>query len=215
MAELRTGGGRAGGEPPFDPPRGDEGLDDWFARRLEAQGIDPGRRGIPVARILALAALVATLGAFGWILNGATSSSTSTTTPPATHPKASTGGSTSTSTSTGGNTTKRTQKPLWKKIPLTILNGFDPAQAAAGTAKAQLARAGWKVVGVADAGTSTTQTIVVYVPGKLAWAKVVAKRLGLPAPVPIAQAPGVISTQTDNVAIVLGPNLLPHGAGGG
>ena len=59
----------------------------------------------------------------------------------------------------------------------------------------------------------TKSTIVVYVPGKLAWARVVAQRLGLPAPVPIAQAPGVVSTQTDSVAIVLGPNLLPNGAG--
>jgi hypothetical protein len=41
----------------------------------------------------------------------------------------------------------------------------------------------------------------------------VAQRLGLPAPVPIAQAPGVVSSQTDSVAIVLGPNLLPNGAG--
>ena len=40
-----------------------------------------------------------------------------------------------------------------------------------------------------------------------------ATRLGLPPPVPIAQAQGVISTQTDSVAIVLGPNLLPNGAG--
>jgi hypothetical protein len=209
MAELRTGGGRTGDEPPFDPPRGDEGLDDWFARRLQAQGISAGRRRIPVARVLAVAALAATLGTFGWILNGATSgSSASSTGTQTTHQTVPTS-----ATTTTGNTTKKTTKPLWKKIPLTILNGFDPAQAAAGTAKTQLAAAGWKVIGVADAGTSTTQTIVVYVPGKLAWAKVVAKRLGLPAPVPIAQAPGVISTQTDNVAIVLGPNLLPHGTG--
>ena len=54
---------------------------------------------------------------------------------------------------------------------------------------------------------------MVYVPGKLQQAKVVASRLGLPPPVPIAQAPGVLSTQTDGVAIVLGPNLLPNGAG--
>lgn len=209
MAELRTGGGRTGDEPPFDPPRGDEGLDDWFARRLEAQGIKAGRRRVPVARVLALAALLGTLAAFGWILNSASSgSSASSTGTQTTHQTVPTGGTGST-----GKSTKKTKKPLWRKIPLTILNGFDPAQSAAGTAKTQLARAGWKVIGVADAGTSTTQTIVVYVPGKLAWAKVVAKRLGLPAPVPIAQAAGVLPTQTDNVAIVLGPNLLPHGAG--
>ena len=54
---------------------------------------------------------------------------------------------------------------------------------------------------------------MVYVPGFLSQAKVVAARLGLPAPVPIAQAPGVVSTQTDSVAIVLGKNLLPNGTG--
>jgi LytR cell envelope-related transcriptional attenuator len=207
MAELRTGGGPTDGDPPFDPPRGDEGLDDWFARRLEAQGIRAGRRRLPVARILAVCALVATLGLFGWILNSASSSSKSTT-PPATqaHTNAPTGGT------TASTKTKKAKKPQWQRIPLTVLNGFGGANAA-GTAKTQLARAGWKVVGVADAGTSTSQTIVVYVPGKLALARIVATRLGLPAPVPIAQAPGVVPTQTDNVAIVLGQNLLPNGTG--
>ena len=68
MAELRTPGGRTGGEPPFDPPRGDEGLDDWFARRLEAQGIKAGGRASPIARILAVVALVGALAVFGWVL---------------------------------------------------------------------------------------------------------------------------------------------------
>jgi hypothetical protein len=31
--------------------------------------------------------------------------------------------------------------------------------------------------------------------------------------VAIGTAPGVVATQTDAVAIVLGPNLLPNGAG--
>jgi hypothetical protein len=209
MAELRTPGERStGGDPPFDPPRGDEGLDDWFARRLEAQGIKAGRARIPIARILAVVALVIALGVFGWVLNTASSSkqaaTTLTTTTP---PPASTGGGTTTAT---GTTAK---KPTWKKVPITVLNGFDPAQSAAGTAKAQLSKAGWHVVGVADASPVTKATIVVYVPGKLAWARIVAARLGLPAPVPIAQAPGVVPSQTDSVAIVLGPNLLPNGAG--
>jgi hypothetical protein len=206
MAELRTGGGRTGGEPPFDPPRGDEGLDDWFARRLEAQGIRAGRRRVPVARVLALAALVGTLGAFGWILNSASGGSkAATTAPPRSQPTPPTTG-----TGTGGKT--KAKKPLWQRTPLTVLNGFGGANAA-GAAKAQLVKAGWHVVGIADAGTGTQQTIVVYVQGKLRVAKIVAKRLGLPAPVPITQAPGVVPTQTDNVAIVLGPDLLPHGAG--
>lgn len=207
MAELRTPGGRTGGEPPFDPPRGDEGLDDWFARRLEAQGIKAGRARIPIARILAVVALVGTLAVFGWVLAGATSSSN--TAPPPTTPAPPT-------TPTGGKSTtppKKAKKPRWQHIPLTILNGFDPAQSAAGAAKAELVRAGWRVTGVADASPLTKQTIVVYVPGKLALATIVAHRLGLPAPVPIAQAAGVVSTQTDSVAIVLGPDLLPNGAG--
>ena len=54
---------------------------------------------------------------------------------------------------------------------------------------------------------------MVYVPGYLNQAKVVAARLGLPPPVPISQATGVVPTQTDSVAIVLGPNLLPNGTG--
>jgi hypothetical protein len=207
MAELRTGGGHAGGEPPFDPPRGDEGLDDWFARRLEAQGIRAGRRRVPIARILAVAVLIATLATLGWILDGVTSGSKATTTNQTSTQHTNTGGTGT--TGTGGTKTK---KPLWQRTPLTVLNGFGGANAAA-TAKSQLTRAGWKVVAIGDAGTSTSQTIVVYVPGKLGIAKIVAQRLGLPAPVPIAQAAGVVPTQTDNVAIVLGSNLLPNGAG--
>ncbi len=208
MAELRTPGDRADGDPPFDPPRGDEGLDDWFTRRLEAQGIKAGRRRPPIARILALVALVAALGIFGWVLNSA-SSSPKTAATTGTHTHTNTTGATG---GTTGTTTKKTKKPAWQRIPLTILNGFGGANAAA-TAKTQLDKAGWKVVAIGDAGTSTNSTIVVYVPGKLSLAKIVATRLGLPAPVPIAQAPGVVPTQTDNVAIVLGSNLLPSANG--
>jgi hypothetical protein len=208
MAELRTPSEGTGGDPPFDPPRGDEGLDDWFARRLEAQGIKAGRGRVPTARILAVVALVVALGIFGWVLNSA-SSSPKTTAPPTTNtpPKTTTG-------STGTTPATKAQTPAWQRIPLTILNGFGGANAAA-TAKAQLAKDGWRVVAVADASPETTSTIVVYVPGKLALAKIVATRLGLPAPVPIDQAKGVVPTQTDSVAIVLGSNLLPNGTGSG
>jgi hypothetical protein len=207
MAELRTPGGRTGGDPPFDPPRGDEGLDDWFARRLEAQGIQARRARLPIARVLALIALVAALGALGWVLAGAgssskTSSPATTTAPP---PPPPTG-------STATKSTTKAKQPVWKTIPITVLNGFGGANAA-GTARTQLTQAGWHVVAVADASQDTTSTIVVYVPGKLAQARVVAKRLHLPAPVPIAQATGVLPTQTDGVAVVLGPNLLPSGPG--
>ena len=207
MAELRTPGERStGGDPPFDPPRGDEGLDDWFARRLEAQGIKAGRGRIPIARILAVVALVIALGVFGWVLNTASSSKKAATTPTTTTPPASTGGGTTSATGTAA------KKPTWKKIPITVLNGFGGTNAA-GTTKTELTKAGWHVVGVADASPVTKSTIVVYVPGKLAWARIVAARLGLPAPVPIAQAAGVVPSQTDSVAIVLGSNLLPNGAG--
>ena len=37
----------------------------------------------------------------------------------------------------------------------------------------------------------------------------VAKKLGLPAPVPLASATGVPSTATTGVAVVLGPDGLP------
>ena len=207
MAELRTPGERTGGDPPFDPPRGDEGLDDWFARRLEAQGIKAGRARIPIARILALVALVGALGALGWVLarsleqddRHADDEQHADRARKREHDDTTTAG-------------KKATKPTWQKIPLTVLNGFGGTNAA-GTAKAQLVKAGWHVVGVADASPVTKATIVVYVPGKLAWAQIVARRLGLPAPVPIAQAAGVVSTQTDSVAIVLGSDLLPNGAG--
>ena len=85
---------------------------------------------------------------------------------------------------------------------------------AAGTAKVELQRAGWTVVGVGDASPVTQSTTVVYVPGFLSQAKVVARSAwACRPPVPIAQAPGVVSTQTDSVAIVLGTNKLPNGAG--
>jgi hypothetical protein len=206
MAELRTPGERSQEKPPFDPPRGDEGLDDWFARRLESQGIRARRAHIPVARILAVVALAVALIALVVVLEAASGHSTAAPpTKPATHQTTPTGKTTPTPPA-------KAKKPLWKRVKLTILNGFGGPNAA-GTAKVELQRAGWTVIGVGDASPVTQTTTVVYVPGFLNQAKVVATRLGLPAPVPIAQAAGVVSTQTDSVAIVLGSNLLPNGAG--
>jgi hypothetical protein len=205
MAELRTPGERSQEKPPFDPPRGDEGLDDWFARRLESQGIRARRARIPFARILAVVALAAALIALVFVLKAASGHSTAA---PATKPATHKTGPTGTTTPT---TPAKAKKPLWKRVKLTVLNGFGGANAA-GTAKVALQQAGWTVIGVGDASPVTQSTIVVYVPGFLNQAKVVAARLGLPAPVPIAQAQGVVSTQTDSVAIVLGQNLLPNGA---
>jgi hypothetical protein len=212
MAELRTPRGRTGGEPPFDPPRGDEGLDDWFARRLEAQGIRARRPRLPAARILAVLALVAALFTFAWVLQSASGGSSATTTTPPTHKNPATQGTTPPGGT--GKVPAKHARPQWKKIPLTVLNGFGGTNAAS-TAQSQLRAAGWHVVSIGDASHETTSTIVVYVPGKLSQARIVAGRLGLPAPTPIAQAPGVLPTQTDGVAIVLGSNLLPNGAGSG
>src|SRR6185437_16716381 len=112
------------------------------------------------------------------------SSATTTTTPPTHHTTANTNGT----TPPGGTGTvpAKHAKAQWKQIPLTVLNGFGGANAAS-TAESQLRAAGWHVVSAADAASNETQsTIVVYVPGKLSQAKVVASQLGLPPPVPIA-----------------------------
>jgi hypothetical protein len=186
-------------------------LDDWFARRLEAQGIRARRPRIPAARVGAVVALVAALFIFGWVLQSASGGSSATTTTPPTHHNPATSQGTTPPGGTGTVPVKHA-KAQWKQIPLTVLNGFGGANAAA-TAQTQLRQAGWHVVSIGDASHDTTSTIVVYVPGKLSQAKVVASRLGLPPPVPIAQAAGVLPTQTDGVAVVLGSNLLPNGAG--
>jgi len=176
MAELRTPGGRTGGEPPFDPPRGDEGLDDWFARRLEAQGIRARRPRIPVARVGAVVALAAALFIFGWVLQSASGGSSATTTTPPTHHNPATSKGTTPPGGTGTVPARHT-KAQWKQIPLTVLNGFGGANAAA-TAQTQLRQAGWHVVSIGDASHDTQSTIVVYVPGKLSQARVVASRPG-------------------------------------
>src|SRR3954447_23309986 len=65
---------------------GEEHLDDWFARRLESQGI-PSRLGAPSpARILAVVGLALALLAFLWALSsvGSSHSTTPATTTPVT-----------------------------------------------------------------------------------------------------------------------------------
>lgn len=207
MSELETTGGTGGpGGGGFDPPRGDEGLDDWFARRLEAQGISPSRPGFPTARILAVVGLVAALGALFWVISGTGGSGSTGATPSTTQTSP-----TSTPTSSGGQTggKKNGGKVAWRTIPLTVLNGYG-ATGAAGATQQQLTAQGWKVVAASNAATSSvTQTVVVYAPGKLAAAKVVAKRLHLPAPVAIADVTGVAEAPAGGVAILLGSDGLP------
>ena len=134
MGELETTGGTGGtGGGGFDPPRGDEGLDDWLTRRLEAQGIVANRAGFPTARILAVLGLVVALGALFWVISGTGGSSTESPTP--THPT----GTTSTTTSTGGTQgggKKNGTKVDWRTVPLTVLNGYGATGAAGGDAAA-------------------------------------------------------------------------------
>jgi hypothetical protein len=208
MAEVRSTGGTGGpGGGEFDPPRGDEGLDDWLTRRLEAQGIVANRAGFPTARILAVVGLVAALLALFWVISSAGSGS-STSGSPATHTSTGTTTTQGTTTSTGQGGGKR-QKVNWRSIPLTILNGYG-GSGAASAAQQQLTTQGWTVVGASNASTSSvTQTVVVYAPGKLAAAKTVAKRLHLPAPVALADATGVAEAPAGGVAILLGSDGLP------
>jgi hypothetical protein len=205
MAEVRSTGGTEGGGGGFDPPRGDEGLDDWLARRLEAQGIVANRPGFPTARILAVVGLVAALGALFWVISSAGGGSSSTA-PTTTHPSTGTNPSSTPSSQGGG---KKKNAINWRSIPITVLNGYG-ATGAAGATQQQLTTDGWTVVAASNASTSSvTQTVVVYAPGKLPAAKVVAKRLHLPAPVPLANATGVAAAPEGGVAILLGSDGLP------
>ena len=63
---------------PVGPPRGDEGLDDWFTRRLEAQGIAARGHGFPTARVLSVIALIVAVVALFWVIRDATGSSSDT-----------------------------------------------------------------------------------------------------------------------------------------
>ncbi len=184
-----------------DPPQG-ERLDEWFARRLEAQGIPLSGRRPPTARILAVAGLgVALLGLF-WALSGAGRSTTaapvtSTQTTPPTTPATSGGGK---------QTTPGTIS--WRSVKVDVLNGYGGSGAAT-TAATALKAAGWNVGTTGDAGTSAARTYVVYAKGHWAEARAVAAKLGLGPPVPIASAPGVPAGATTGVAVVLGPSGLP------
>jgi hypothetical protein len=155
--------------------------------------------------VLAVGALALAVGTLLWVLSGIGSSTTSSTTTAASTPSSQPSSSPPPSSS-GGKT-----KPAvnWKTIPIAVLNGFNPSAPAASDVRDQLQAAGWTTAGVANTRTfSTTATYVAYPVGKLPAAKVVAQRLHLPAPVPVLQAEGV-NPALRNVAIVLGPDLLP------
>ena len=207
MARLQTQGTPL---PPGDPATGEgpgDDLDTWFARRLQAQGIPVGGGGPPLARILAVVALVIALGGLWWALSSARSSDQQAP-PPATagptQPTAPKGRDTG---EEGGKNTGN-NAISWRKVTVDVLNGFG-GQGAATTASNALEAAGWKLGTIGDAGRDAAATYVVFAPGFRAQAKAVAKKLGLGNPVPIASAPGVPQDATAGVAIVLGPDGLP------
>jgi hypothetical protein len=186
---------------------GEEHLDDWFARRLQSQGI-PSRLGAPsTARILAVVGLAFALLAFLWALSSvgpspATTPATTSavTTPPSTNGNNGGGGG------GGGGGNAKHSTVAWNTVTVDVLNGFGGSGAAASNA-AVLRAAGW-TVGTTGNASGITKTEVVYVPGHQAQAKAVSKKLGLGQPVPIAQATGVPADATTGVAIVLGADQL-------
>jgi hypothetical protein len=189
---------------------GEEHLDDWFARRLESQGI-PARLGAPsTARILAVAGLALALLAFLWALSSVGSShstTTATTTPVTTAPNnAGNNGGGGGGNGEAGNAKNGTV--AWNTVTVDVLNGFGGNGAAASNA-AVLRAAGWTVGSTSNA-SGIAKTEVVYAPGHEAQAKAVSKKLGLGQPVPIAQATGVPTDATSGVAIVLGPDQLTN-----
>ncbi len=191
---------------------GEEHLDDWFARRLQSQGI-PSRLGAPsTARILAVVGLALALLAFLWALSSVGSSHSTTpatTTPVTTAPNnAGNNGGGGGGGGGGGNGSAKHGTVAWNTVTVDVLNGFGGNGAAASNA-AVLRAAGW-TVGTTSNASGITKTEVVYLPGHDAQAKAVAKKLGLSQPVPIAQATGVPSDATSGVAIVLGNDQLTN-----
>ncbi len=77
--ETRESGERLSGD---EPPEDDGHLEDWFARRLESQGIPAKRpRSRPSnARLLAVAGLAVALLGLIWAFSSAGGGSTTTTT---------------------------------------------------------------------------------------------------------------------------------------
>jgi hypothetical protein len=187
---------------------GEEHLDDWFARRLQSQGI-PSRLGAPsTARILAVVGLALALLAFLWALSsvGSSHSTTPVTTPPVTtSPNNGEGGG---GGGGGGNGSAKHSPVAWNTVTVDVLNGFGGNGAAASNA-AVLRAAGWTIGNTSNA-SGITKTEVVYLPGHQAQAKAVSKKLGVGKPVPIAQATGVPANATSGVAIVLGPDQLTN-----
>ena len=194
--------------PPHDPPRGDEGLDDWFARRLESHGIDSGRRPGSSARVIAVGALAVAVVLLVWVLYSAGGSGSSSASSPPTTPTIPPTGSQKANTSSNTGTTNTPAPVPWSQVHLTVLNGTTTPNLA-GSAQSALTAAGWNIAGAGDAIPEFTTTEVVYPPGKQVPAQTVAKKLGLTA-VPESSISGFAATPPlTTVAVVLGPSGLP------
>jgi LytR cell envelope-related transcriptional attenuator len=194
--------------PPHDPPRGDEGLDDWFARRLESHGIDSGRRSGSSARVVAVGALAVAVILLVWVLYAAGGSGSSASSPTTSRiPPAGTQANSS-GTSANSDTTTAPPPVPWNQVHVTVLNGTTTPNMAS-NAQSALTAAGWSIAGAGDASPEFTTTEVVYPPGKQVPAQTVAKKLGLTA-VPESSISGFATTPPlTTVAIVLGPDGLP------
>jgi LytR cell envelope-related transcriptional attenuator len=176
------------------PPRVDEGLDAWFARRLEARGIRPRRRRsfrVPVTRLLALAGLFAAIGGVGWAVTSTHHSTTTAGKHRGAHGRA-----------------RRTAPISWRSVRVDVLNGYGGGGAATRAAQALRAK-GWKVGKVGNAGSHAQKTLVIFARGHWLQARAVARRLRLGPPRPIAAAHGVPANATRSVAILIGTQGLP------
>jgi hypothetical protein len=207
--ETRRRKRRAPVAPPHDPPRGDEGLDDWFARRLESHGIDPGRRPVASARVLAVGALAVAVALLVWVLYSAGGSGTSSASSPTTPTIPPAGSQKSKNSGKHHNSGTTNTQPVvpWNQVHVTVLNSTTTPNMA-GDAETTLQGAGWNIAGAGDASPAVPSTEVVYPPGKKVPAQTVAKKLGLTA-VPESSISGFASTPPlTTVAIVLGPGGL-------
>jgi hypothetical protein len=208
MARLQTRQ-RSGTEEARDAtPDGDQQLDEWFTKRLESRGIPVHIGRGSVTRIFSLVAFCLALVGLLWAFSVAGGSKDSSAeSAPASAP-GDTAPAPNSGKSTGGQKTTGKQVD-WRAIPLDILNGFGGSGAAT-SQETLLTSQGWQVRSTGNAGSSTQKTIVVYTPGNKAKASVVAHRLHLAAPVPIDTVPDVDPSTVSQVAIVLGPDLLPQ-----
>jgi hypothetical protein len=211
VSRLESPEGRARRRREPAAPRADEGLEDWFTRRLAAEGI-PARRQlrVPVARVVAVGALLAALGGFTWAVSVPSADSEHTAAPGRSGGKNDGQGRKNGGAKRGDG--KSAQPAIsWRRVRIDVLNGYGGEDAAA-AASDELRAAGWRIGATANAGTATGETIVIYAPGNRRPARVVARRLGLGAPQPIADAEGVPPTATAGIAILLGPDGLPGAA---